>query len=985
MNKRYKRKDDGKELTHTSMGNVKGAWSISKEDYPEFIRLYKQFSKKNIGAFVERSPKIAPFYFDVDFHTEKQVRYYKDNFIRTTIKKLVKIMSQFFQIPENDNTLHAYLFEKFEPSPHNDGGYKDGFHIMFPELILTVESRYYIYDKFMEELEKDNFVQKEKIPYTNELHEIFDKSVIYDNGVLMYGAAKDGREPYKLTKIYNEHCIQILPEINNTEYYESDSSSSYRIPNHDSDTDSECDTVCNSDNSDNSDNDTLSVKSEKSGKSGKSGKSVKSTKSNQTKNTMNTDMSMFYNNDCYNEIMEWNDIIDATVMRRYENDENAVIRPATKRIEEDIMEIYDTKYSKNKKKKPVENEEFNSTDFKKNKNKKRKDDINENDIRLAELLVLEVFKPERARDYETWRNVGWALHNIDDGQDMLNVFHNFSKRAGNKKYDAAGCNKLWKEARNEGYSIASLRKWAREDNEKEYFKILSQIYEEILKKTSSGTHYDVAEFVSTLYKGQYVCVNRKKDLWYEFKNNRWHYVEGGGSLYNNLSEQIPKYLNELVRINKYQLLKSQEQQNEKEDKDIDFKTNMLKSQMKLMNDLKQVSFKRNIMVECSYKLYDQKFAEKLDANPYLLGFENGVYCLKPNNKGVPLGFREGVPEDYVSLSTGYDYIDEPDDEYIKNIENFFKSSLPNENVRNYVVTFIATALVGITMSKFPFWIGRGGNGKSIALDMCKYAFGDYYSPLGIAYLTKPRKDPSEAQPELVALVGRRLVGMQESEAGEKLYISKLKELTGGDTQKIRGLYESPIDFKPQAKFILATNKLPEIENIDGGLTRRVRCVEWNMKFVDEEDFDPNNPKHAIRDNELQDKIQSVEWRQNLMWYLINVVYPKYLQEGLKEPDEVKERSGKYFANNDKFGSFLRICTEKCPDNERHDLSHIYDELKEFYKTRYGNVKVPTLQGFIEYLENNDIKVTQKSKNTIYVNGIKQRKDDDEMEHDDIEA
>ena len=62
-----------------------------------------------------------------------------------------------------------------------------------------------------------------------------------------------------------------------------------------------------------------------------------------------------------------------------------------------------------------------------------------------------------------------------------------------------------------------------------------------------------------------------------------------------------------------------------------------------MNDLKQVSFKRNIMVECSYKLYDPKFAEKLDANPYLLGFENGVYCLKKEE----LGFRDGVPEDYI--------------------------------------------------------------------------------------------------------------------------------------------------------------------------------------------------------------------------------------------------------------------------------------------------------------------------------------------------
>jgi len=933
MRKYYRKKGEEKEITHTSMGQIKGSWNISSEVYPEFLRLYKRFSRKRISAYVERSPYIAPFYFDVDFHTEKQVRYYKQTFVKKTIKKIIKIIEQNFDIPELSNTLHAYLFEKFEPTKHNDGGFKDGFHIMFPELILTVESRYYIYDKFMEELERDNFVKTEKIPYTNELNEIFDKSVIIDNGVLMYGAAKDNREPYKLTKVFDENCEQILPEINDSENEISESSYRSEKSNYDNDND---------------------------------------------------------------EIMEWDDIIEITSMRLYENREDMIIKPATKGIDKLIMENYDEKHSKDKKKKNVNKNKNNDdenddeyTDITKNKSRK-KDGVNEIDIRLAELLVKEVLSEKRAAEYESWRNVGWALHNVDDS--LIETFHEFSKRGevGKKKYKEGGrnaCDKLWKEAKDEGYSIRSIRMWAREDNEPEYFRVLSDVYEETLQKTSSGTHYDIAEFVSTIYKDLYVCVDLKNKTWYEYYDHKWHKVIGGGSLYINLSKQIPVYLTEIINTQqRYLAVKEYTKIDENTRKELEVKRSVVDNHRKLINNLKTGSYKSSIMTELQHIMLDTTFEEKLNSNPYLLGFENGVYCLKPDNKGKPYGFRSGIPEDYISLSTGYNYIKKPNLKLLNDIKNFYKSCLPNINVCNYILTYIASALVGNTIQKFPFWIGPGGNGKSIALDMSKYSFGGYYHPLSVSYLTTKRSDSNAANPELAVLIGKRLVGIQESEKGEKLYLSKLKELSGGDSMSIRRLYEQPIEFKPQAKFILATNKLPEIDQLDGGVTRRIRCVEWGMKFVSEEDYDPTNPRHAIRDNELAQKIQTIEWRQNFMWLLINEIYPKYISEGLKEPKEVMERSGKYFANNDKIGSFLRICTEKCQDTEKHDLSHIYEELRNFYKGRYGNAKLPTLDDLIQYLENNDIKIDDNNKNIVYVYGIKQKKDDDEINIlDELEA
>ena len=52
---------------------------------------------------------------------------------------------------------------------------------------------------------------KMNIRYINDIEDIFDKSVIEANGVLMYGCAKPGREPYVLTKVYNQECKKVLP------------------------------------------------------------------------------------------------------------------------------------------------------------------------------------------------------------------------------------------------------------------------------------------------------------------------------------------------------------------------------------------------------------------------------------------------------------------------------------------------------------------------------------------------------------------------------------------------------------------------------------------------------------------------------------------------------------------------------------------------------------------------------------------------------
>ena len=91
-------------------------------------------------------------------------------------------------------------------------------------------------------------------------------------------------------------------------------------------------------------------------------------------------------------------------------------------------------------------------------------------------------------------------------------------------------------------------------------------------------------------------------------------------------------------------------------------------------------------------------------------------------------FRQGRPDDFISLSTNIDYI--PYDKNsieIKEINNFFNTVLVNKNVREYFLTVLSTCLHGENKEQ-KMWIctGSGSNGKSVTFDLLKKAFGTYF-------------------------------------------------------------------------------------------------------------------------------------------------------------------------------------------------------------------------------------------------------------------
>ena len=82
------------------------------------------------------------------------------------------------------------------------------------------------------------------------------------------------------------------------------------------------------------------------------------------------------------------------------------------------------------------------------------------------------------------------------------------------------------------------------------------------------------------------------------------------------------------------------------------------------------SFKSGVIKELAniFLQDDPYFLDNLDNNSNLICFNNGVYDLE---RGT---FRNGVPTDYVTLSTGYDYLTNIDksDPTLKEIRKYMK-------------------------------------------------------------------------------------------------------------------------------------------------------------------------------------------------------------------------------------------------------------------------------------------------------------------------
>lgn len=305
-------------------------------------------------------------------------------------------------------------------------------------------------------------------------------------------------------------------------------------------------------------------------------------------------------------------------------------------------------------------------------------------------------------------------------------------------------------------------------------------------------------------------------------------------------------------------------------------------------------------------------AAEFDTHPYLINCKNGTYDLET------MTFREHDWKDFLTMQTNFDYTMQ--EVTCPRWEQFIKEvTQDNKDKADYLQRALGYSILGTGKEECMFILhGKTTrNGKSTMLDAIQHLLGDYstVAPVELICRNERQKNAEAANPVLARLKGKRMVTMSESDTAGKLDEATIKQYTGGEDITARELYQSAITFKPQFTMWLSCNDLPAVKDKSLFASDRVRVIEFNRHFSDEE-----------QDKGLKDYFETPEAMKGIFTWLVTG-YFKYRRFGLKMCDDMKKVIKQYEKDNDLVLQFLE---EKCEGT---------DEGYTKAKTLYDNYKI----------------------------------------------
>lgn len=549
--------------------------------------------------------------------------------------------------------------------------------------------------------------------------------------------------------------------------------------------------------------------------------------------------------------------------------------------------------------------------------------------------------------YDKWIRVGWALSNTCPSM-MFIVWVAFSAQSNKFNFrDISDMYDRWQrfDSKNDAcLTRRSIMHWSKQDAPTKYKEVQDNSVDYFIEKSIDGNDFDLGDAKSMrkdtsdhdiacalkqLYSDQYVCVNIKQNIWYRFMNHRWVENDSGTTLRKSMSDDLRK----IYRKKSKELDATIDQIMEQDEADPRVKR-LRKRQgriCEIINRLGDAGDKDHIMKEARELFWDQSLIEKLDTNPYLLCFNNGVIDFKEKV------FRRGYPEDYVSKTTNIDYIplnETRDAKIIGEINDFMAKLFPREELRRYMWEHLASVLLGThDKQTFHMYIGEGRNGKSVLTTLLDEILGEYKGIVPLSAITQDRQKIGGTSAELVVLKGVRYAVIMEPSKKDVILEGPLKQLTSGlDPIQCRAPYiAKPIEFYPQFKLVCCSNVRMEIKTQDFGTWRRVREVPFEALFTETPVHDdPEKPFQYLVDPSIVDKFP--QWKYVFMAMLAKIAFKT--GGAVSECSIVTAASKAYQESQDFIAEFIRdkIVTFAGGKIKKQELN---SEFTIWYMNTYG--------------------------------------------------
>lgn len=626
------------------------------------------------------------------------------------------------------------------------------------------------------------------------------------------------------------------------------------------------------------------------------------------------------------------------------------------------------------------------------------DSLSTSDYELREAHAYTMILPESyygKNSYNKWIRVGWALRNISDR--LFITYVAFSAKSPEFRFGASEISDLWErwlkfDMNNlNGLTKRSIMYWAKQDAYAEFVAVRKDSIEYYVDQTlnvcmqnaftddgkatpsskiSGSTDFDMAGVLYQMFKGEFVCCSIQSNIWYKYNKHCWKKSDNGTELRKSISMEMRELYMKKMNDTMHKVAELEEGSDQR--KRMEMRANKI---AEITARLGKTVEKNNIMREARELFYDGDFMNKLDTNPYLLCFKNGVVDFEHKL------FRKGYPDDYVSKCTQIDYI--PHDavkhkDQIEEIHDFMKKLFPVPELREYMWQHLASGMIGTAINQtLTFYLGVGSNGKSVLVEFMSKVLGDYKYDAPISLIASQRPKIGGLSPEIVALKGVRYSVIAEPEKNERIQEGAMKQLVSGlDPIQCRAPYMiEPIVFLPQFSLALCCNTLPEISSQDHGTWRRIRICKFEALFCEEpRDDDPEKPYQYKMDRNINEKFE--RWKEVFASMLVSKVY----ETGGRVYDVpyVMAASAEYRKSQDYVAEFIEDRIVRA-DGRTLLKREVSEEFNVWYRATYGR-GAPNIKDVYSYIDKHMVKL-DKVKNCWI--GIGVRYDNDHLSSVDV--
>lgn len=297
--------------------------------------------------------------------------------------------------------------------------------------------------------------------------------------------------------------------------------------------------------------------------------------------------------------------------------------------------------------------------------------------------------------------------------------------------------------------------------------------------------------------------------------------------------------------------------------------------------------------------------ERFNSIPFLFHANNGVIDLRSGQL---------LEHDYEYYATSYTKVDYVQSALPERWLNFLRSSIQdfdNEEVYEYIHKLFGYLITGETnLNKIIYLYGsQGRNGKGTVTRVLETLLGNLAATTNFATFTRDRENDQGF--DIAPLYDKRVVIASESSKNKRLNEAQAKTMSGGDKIPACFKHQTPFDFLPVWKIVLASNHIPKGDVDDTSFWERFWLVPFPNSFYGREDLT------------LKDDLCSKESLEAILYWCVEGAYKFYSNMRIQPPTQFVEKMANYRDENDTIKQWLNNNTlhMKMKANELSAESH----------------------------------------------------------------